>query len=669
MTLLQAGPAFAPEWANRAVVLAGASSPTRRTILERWLGQARQSGARTWLLSCAFDDGGVWSGLVDLLGDLVPEIQARAPELLDRHSYELCLVLPTLWGQLVVRNPSLTDTASEEEKVRNYPADRAYRSLHGIIDLLAEWHATAGDGPWVIACDDYDRANGLLHRFFAELLRRRGDQLGLTLILATAPEAADRSTQRFRPEQLALRLSLDDAAPAPQRTSVEWAADVVDIERRLATNPHLREMALPRLIHCLEQSGADQMKVLRRKVEAMHLYVHRGLYEAANTYADAVEGQLARFAREDPELLDLAINSLFFCYVPLGRPERALRVLQEEMIDRTDDPSYLPRLYYLVAMLHARFLPKQDQALAEDYLQRSLRILANAATLAPDRRAFLTVFTLNGLALVRVRQRRPAEAVELCRNGIALLAAHLRPDQHRLHRSVLEYNIAQVFAQIGPYDEAIAHFSAAMAMDPNYSEYYNERGSVFLKVGDVLAAEADYRQAIELSPPYPEVWTNLGQCYREQDRPSDAIAAYNRALDLDPTVSLALVGRADALAMLQRYDAAIADYTAALALSPNEPLLLASRAIAHYESGCTIAALADLNAAIGRAPDVADFYQNRAVALTDLGRPEEAVADLRHYLSLAPDADDRSLVEERIVELEAQLESGAFALSLTAIAG
>jgi tetratricopeptide (TPR) repeat protein len=659
-------PPFSPAWAGQAVSLEATPGPVRRAMLRRWLAEARQRGAATWLLSCAFEDGGVWAGLATLLQDLVPRIRAQAPHLLAKHSYELCLASPLLWDELAVRAPSLTESATDEEKVRNYPVDRAYRSLHGLIDLLDEWWTISGGGPWVIACDDYDRANPLIHRFFAEWLRRRGRAMGFTLLLASSPGHAETAMGRIPVVQRALTVRRNRFATPPVRMTRDWAARAREIEADIAASPRAREMLLPALIHALEQSGADPARIGRLQVEAMHLYIHRGLYEAAVVYAPAVEAQLARFAQTDPELYDRAVNSLFFGYVPLGQVERAYRIVKEEMIEQTSDPSYLPRIFYLMAMLHARFLPKVDLGEADIYLNRALDLLRAASddAMAPERRAFLTVFMMNGLAFVRLRQRRPAEAVALCREGIALLDERLRPDQHRLHRSVLEYNIAQVFAQIGPYEEALGHFTATMALDPNYSEYYNERGSVLFKLERLDEAERDFRQAIELSPPYPEVWTNLGQCYRAMDRMADAVAAYSRALDLDPTVGLALAGRADAYAALSDNGAALADYSTALELKPDDPVVLGSRAIVYYERGELASALADLDRAIALAPETADYYQNRAVALADLGRAEEAIADLRSYLRLAPDAEDRMQVEERLAQVEAALPSdgvGAYA--------
>jgi len=186
---------------------------------------------------------------------------------------------------------------------------------------------------------------------------------------------------------------------------------------------------------------------------------------------------------------------------------------------------------------------------------------------------------------IRHRQGRPDEALELCLAGFNELRQRLAPEEHRLHRSVLLYNAAQVLAALERHDEAIACISRAMALDPNYSEYYAERGGVYLKIGRFEEAERDFLRAIDLSPPYSDVWTNLGQCYRVTDRPEEAIRAYARALDLDPAVPLALIGRAESSLALGDADGAIRDYTAALALEHEQPLVLAGRAVAYYESG------------------------------------------------------------------------------------
>lgn len=128
--------------AGKTLFLEAASGTARRQVLQQWLQDVeQQQEALCQLLSCNFDEGGVWAGLQELVQEIVPWLEQCAPELLARHSYELCLTIPSLRGRIKASRLSLTDTAEEEEHVRNYPLDRAYRSLHGLIDLLDSWYA------------------------------------------------------------------------------------------------------------------------------------------------------------------------------------------------------------------------------------------------------------------------------------------------------------------------------------------------------------------------------------------------------------------------------------------------------------------------------------------------------------------------------------------------
>jgi len=640
-------------WPDRAgvVVLEGAPGAARGEAVGRWLSQHSAGGGPTYRLQCRAHEGGTWAGLSTLIADLVAAMRERAPDLLARHAQELCLVVPALRSQLAFPQ-SLTDTVSDEEKTRNYAADRAYRSLHGLIDLLSEWHDLTQPGRWSIACDGYDDASALVRRFFAELLRRRGAQLGLRLLVTADPGRGAEIAGDLDPGAItaAVRLALP-----PTETAMSSPAAMTrlatELEQQLDDDPEAREAQLPRLIATWQRSGSPA-RALPWQLWLMERYNHAGLYEASAPYAGDVEAALDRLAVEDRRLYHRAVNALYFCYVPLDRADEALPIL-ERALTLVDDPAEIARYCYLVSMLYARFLEPADQAQAEAYLQRALSTLVDADRTDEDLH-FLTVFTMNGLAFVRLRQGRVADALELCRTGVARLNEHLDPERHRLHRSVLLFNIAQVHAQIGPYEDAIAYFSQAMQMDPNYSEYYNDRGAVYLKMNRLHDAERDYLRAIELSPPYAEVWTNLGQCYREMERMDDAARAYSRALDLDPGGTLALVGRADAHAALDRGELALADYDRALALEPEQPLVLASRAIVHYDAGHLHEALADLDAAVTLAPELGELYQNRAVALQELGRGDEAARDLSTYLQLCPDAEDRNDMERSLSLLGAQ---------------
>jgi tetratricopeptide (TPR) repeat protein len=651
MNWQQTSPQFSPDLAGRVVVLEAEPGQARDAVIQQWMADSRQNGAITWLLNCAYEEGGIWSGVADLFQELVPKIREHTPSLLTNHSYELCLILPTLRQQLPVRNPTLTEMVSQKEKTRNFAADRAYRSLHGLIDLLDAWHRVGEGEPWTIVCDQYDQANELVHRFFAELMRRRGQRLKLSLLVATAPGTGDAIANRFASSLVAhtTRLHLP-STPRPYLSKERASQLAHELEQRVEQDVLALEMYLPILIHYWEQSDTPD-RALRWQITAMGLYNHLGLYEAALVYSAQVEARLEHLYETDSERYTRACDALFYCYLLLGEVERAQRVLEALMV-RTVHTPRLPMIYYHMAMLYARYQQPPDPSKAEEYLQRGLTMLSDVDLPEGDRH-FLIVFIWNGLAFVRLRQGRPQEALDLCHEGIARLNKYLHPEGHRLHRSVLLYNIAQVHAQIGPHEEALAYFTEAMAMDPNYSEYYNERGNVYMKMERFDEAERDYLTAIGLSPPYAEVWTNLGQCYRATGRMTEAAQAYSRAIDLEPKAMLALVGRADANAALDQPDMALVDYDAALALDPAQPLVLASRAILHYEGGRVLAALQDLDDAVALAPQTPELYQNRAVALRDVGRVQEAVRDLLMYLRLNPGAEDRREVEDLLSDLAA----------------
>lgn len=629
--------------------LAAEAGSARREVLRQWLDEAQTTGASTWLLSCDFDEGGVWAGINELCKALLPEIEQRAPQLIQKHGYELVNVVPLLRGTIEVHHP-LTETVPMEEQVRNYPIDRAFRVVHGLVDMLDEWHRISGAGRWVIACDNYDQAGAMATRFFTEIMRRRGRQLQLTLLIATAPSAGKVMLDRFEPELTKIAVSLDLPAEAPSPLALEEAKRLAqELEARVGKDPAAIETYLPQLISYNLAAGQDK---LAQKWQAIALGInnHHGFYEDALKYAKPVLKHLDSLSDNDEKIRWNLIGNLFGCYVASGDSTSAYQVVVDEALNKIKQLEHRVKVYYVMGMLYSRYLPKPDLAQAEEYLQMGLDGIDRIELDTADK-AFYKAFTMNGLAFVRHRQMRAAEAVELCRQAGELLDKHLLPDQHRLHRSVLQYNIAQVYTYTNRLPDSIAYYSAAMEMDPFYSEYYNDRGSAYFKLGDLNRALADYRKAIELSPPYAEVLTNLGQCWQALDQPEKAIAAYSTSLDLVPAQSLALVGRAQAYEMTGRPAEAMTDYSASLMLDPNQPLVLSNRAVLHYELGDVPTALEDLNQAIQLSPATPDLYQNRATALTDLGRLTEAAADLKTYLRLSPDAPDRDEVRSKLEAL------------------
>lgn len=617
------------------------------------LSELLPAGATLSTLRCHFDEGGPWAGTRDLVRALLPALESAA-DLLARHDYELVHVLPELKPTLGIRNPSLTDLASTEERVRNYPADRALRIVHGLIDLVIALKERAqGTAPatWVLLCVDYDRAGHITQCFLQELMRRAGERLRLVLI-PTSSAGGDLAFD-LPCRELPFGVQAPECAPPPDK--IEAAQLARGLEEEAGDDVLLSTGRIADLIRLWKVAERPE-KVFEWRFKALHAFNSLGFYADAIRYGEPAREAFKRAGRVPIVRWGLFFK-LFMSYLGINEVEAARRLAEEDVLTDPGDAGEAAmrvRLCYLMGMLHARYLPVRDFAVGERYLEQGLAYLDQAGLPAGEH-CFQFVFNRNGLAMIRSFQGRPQEALQICREGYQLLEAHLDPGRHRLHRSVLIYNMAQVYSQIGSFDRAIEHYTAAMLMDPNYSEYYNERGNLLLKLGRLEEAERDYRRAIELSPPYFEVWSNLGQCCRVLGRMEEAIAAYDRSLDLRPDQPMVWVVRAQALEALARLEEAIGSYSSALSLQPTLWPAFAGRAVLLFEQGEIEECLADLDRAIALAPEDASLYQNRAVAYGSLGRSGEASRDLERYLELQPDAADRVEVEARLLELSASV--------------
>ena len=634
------------------VLVEAAPGTARRRFLEDCAREYAGPATRIFFLSCDFDAGGLWAGTRELFSELLPSMQER-PDLIEKHIFELVHVLPQLRRSHPVRNPTLTDLASDEEKVRNYAADRAFRIVHGLIDLLDNWKmGDSRDVPWILVCDDFDKIGPINSRFFRELMRRRHQSLRLRLIAAASPGRAGAISESLSQSGvcshiIAAQLREDQPANLEAGESERRASE---IEARAGTDRIERQIHLPELIRLWNAAGRLD-KVARCRYFGLSFYCNLGFYEDALRYGDGLL-QLVVDHVHDQDRLHLrwwTMIKLINGNTGAGHPQVALEIAEGEALKLFPQVprAWQCQLLYLTAMLYARYLQPRNYEKGEELLDRGLALVMHPEVPAADRH-FQSVFNRNGVAMIRTFQGRLDDALELCRSGIEELNAHLAADQHRLHRSILHYNAAQVYVATGSYEDALRFYTAAMEMDPGYSEYYNERGAIFFRLGRLQEAEADYRRAIELSPPYGEVFTNLGQCLRQMGKMQKAIACYSRALDLLPNQTLALMGRAKAYEESGLREEAISDYTAALAVDPAQWEGWASRGVLCYESGDLQASLQDLDRAIELKSTVPDLHHNRAVVLSDLGRHDQAITDLEAAIDLSSSEQERMELKQRL---------------------
>ncbi|MEU7002443.1 tetratricopeptide repeat protein [Nonomuraea sp. NPDC046570] len=351
----------------------------------------------------------------------------------------------------------------------------------------------------------------------------------------------------------------------------------------------------------------------------------------------------------------------------LGRRAEA-RALWERVRGHSQDPAVHAACAYGIAMLDARDPDpaRRDLGRARAWLNQAVAI----SRLLPDpvERAFKLGFDRNALALVEWRQGRSQAALALVESALELADKELS-GRHPQHRMVLLANRARLLAATGRAEEALADYTAAIAVDPAFPDNYLERGNLLLALRRHDEALADYESAITAGPPLPEAYYNRAELRTTLGDLDAALADLGHVIELDPAYLDAYINRAGLLAGLERDAEAAADVEAGLALAPGNPHLLsvlgqletaagrfaeaesafgaaiaaapglaaawANRGVMRYAAGDLTGALADLDRAIDLEPHP-DLHLNRATALRELGRTAEAAAAEREAARLTP---------------------------------
>jgi tetratricopeptide (TPR) repeat protein len=200
------------------------------------------------------------------------------------------------------------------------------------------------------------------------------------------------------------------------------------------------------------------------------------------------------------------------------------------------------------------------------------------------------------------------------------------------------YQQGHEHSERGDYKEAIAAFSKAIELDPNYVTAYNDRGFTHMLMGNYEQAIADYDRAIELDPSYARAYNNRGSVYSDLGNYEQAIADFDRAIELDlEPLSWNYYNRGLVYNRLGDYEQAVADYNQAIELDPGYARAFNSRGSAYKSLGDYEQAIADFNRAIELGHDRPSWpYYNRAGAWLDLGNYEQAIADYTQVISYTP---------------------------------
>jgi len=210
-------------------------------------------------------------------------------------------------------------------------------------------------------------------------------------------------------------------------------------------------------------------------------------------------------------------------------------------------------------------------------------------------------------------------------------ALSIKPDFVNSHN-----NLGLALLQRGEVEEAITHFSAALRYESDFPEAHNNLGLALARQGHVDRAIDHYFEAIRLKPDYPEAQNNLGNALASQGMFEQAISHYSEALRLKPEDAEAHSNLANVLARKGKFKEAIDHYSQALQIKPENFEV-------HYNLGVILAdqgkfdeAIDHYSQALRLKPEDAEAHYNLGNALASQGKFKEAIAHYSEALRLKP---------------------------------
>jgi tetratricopeptide (TPR) repeat protein len=98
-------------------------------------------------------------------------------------------------------------------------------------------------------------------------------------------------------------------------------------------------------------------------------------------------------------------------------------------------------------------------------------------------------------------------------------------------------NVGNVLYKKGDYEGVIAHYSALLAAVPptdTAARMHNNLGAAYLKTERYEDGIAEFRQAIAIDPAYLEPYYNLGITLMALGRPAEAVPVLQQGVAIDP---------------------------------------------------------------------------------------------------------------------------------------
>jgi tetratricopeptide (TPR) repeat protein len=120
------------------------------------------------------------------------------------------------------------------------------------------------------------------------------------------------------------------------------------------------------------------------------------------------------------------------------------------------------------------------------------------------------------------------QALQSCRTLLAM------PSLDNDGKAQANALIGDYLADKGDFPSAIASYTAALAIQPEFSGVLNNRGLAYMGAGDPAKAITDYTNAIRIGPKTSARYYNRGLAFQRSGNHLSAVGDFSQAIVLDP---------------------------------------------------------------------------------------------------------------------------------------
>jgi tetratricopeptide (TPR) repeat protein len=224
------------------------------------------------------------------------------------------------------------------------------------------------------------------------------------------------------------------------------------------------------------------------------------------------------------------------------------------------------------------------------------------------------------------------------------------PDDERVHNQMAAFHFGRQ-----DYDAAVAEYEKASAINPAFSQPYNQKGYAYRFLGRYPEAERAFQKYIELIPNDPNPYDSYAELLLKMGRFEESIKSYEKALSVDPNFVASYVGIGNARVLMGQGGEARKTYAKLAAIARNDGERRQAHfwaAMSYVHEGATDQALGELGkmAAIDEAGGdrvaLSGATAQMGNVLLEAGRVDEAAGKYRARTAIIDQAEVSAQVKE-----------------------